>query len=127
MLPLLSHRDDGVSEPVALALLAVIGLLAFTTEGAMGFGGTVIAVSLGAQLFAIDALLPAFVPINMALSAYLLVAGWREIAWPTLARTVAPPVVIGVIAGLAVNHTAGQQKSPPRRRSNNASWHRAVR
>ncbi len=101
-----SLRDHVVSEPVALALLAVIGLLAFTTEGAMGFGGTVIAVSLGAQLFAIDALLPAFVPINMALSAYLLAAGWRDIAWATLLRTVAPPVVVGVIAGLALFHIA---------------------
>ncbi len=101
-----SQRDAGVSEPVALALLAVIGLMAFTTEGAMGFGGTVIAVSLGAQLFAIDALLPAFVPINMVLSAYLLAAGWRDIAWATLVRTVAPPVVVGVIAGLALFHVA---------------------
>ncbi len=93
-------------EPLALSLLFIIGLVAFTTEGAMGFGGTVIAVSLGAQLFAIDALLPAFVPINMALSAYLLLSAWRDIAWRTLARAVAPPVVLGVGGGLALFHVA---------------------
>jgi uncharacterized protein len=89
-----------------LALLFVIGLLAFTTEGAMGFGGTVIAVSLGAQMFAIDALLPAFVPINMALSAYLLISALRDVAWPILLKVVAPPVVVGVAVGLALFRVA---------------------
>lgn len=73
----------------------------------MGFGGTVIAVSLGAQLFAIDALLPAFVPINMALSGMLS----RRLAGAILhglrcLSTVAPPVIVGVIAGLALFHVA---------------------
>jgi hypothetical protein len=39
---------------------------AFVVEGAIGFGGTVIAASIGAPV-PLDELLPAFVPVNMAL------------------------------------------------------------
>ncbi|MEZ4365596.1 MAG: sulfite exporter TauE/SafE family protein [Kofleriaceae bacterium] len=94
---------------MSVALLAgmfAIGLVAFTTEGAIGFGATVIAVSLGAQLLPIEALLPAFVPINMALSTWLLLRGRGAVAWRLLLATIAPPVVIGTGVGMALFHLA---------------------
>jgi uncharacterized membrane protein YfcA len=89
---------------MTLVALAVIALVAFGTEGAIGFGGTVIAASIGAQLVPIDALLPAFVPLNLALSAWLLTSGRDAIAWRILVFEIAPPVALGAIAGLALFH-----------------------
>ena len=60
-----------------MALFA-IALVAFAVEGTLGFGSTVIAVSIGAQLVPLDELLPAFVPLNIVLSLSLL---RRPIAW----------------------------------------------
>ncbi len=87
-----------------LVLLGGIALIAFVTEGAIGFGGTVIAASIGAQLVPLDELLPAFVPVNMALSAYLLMQGRGAVQWRFLIREIAPAVVIGAAIGLALFH-----------------------
>ena len=89
---------------MTLVLLGGIALLAFVTEGAIGFGGTVIAASIGAQLVPLDELLPAFVPVNMALSAYLLMQGRGAVQWRFLLREIAPAVVIGAAIGLALFH-----------------------
>jgi hypothetical protein len=87
-----------------LVALGAIALVAFITEGAIGFGGTVIAASIGAQLVPLDELLPAFVPVNMALSAWLLVRGLPLIQWRFLAREIVPAVAIGAAIGLALFH-----------------------
>lgn len=87
-----------------LLFLGLIALVAFITEGAIGFGGTVIAASIGAQLVPLDELLPAFVPVNMAMSAYLLASGRGHVQWRFLAREIAPAVVIGAAIGLALFH-----------------------
>jgi uncharacterized membrane protein YfcA len=91
-------------DPGLLVTLGVIALAAFATEGAIGFGGTVLAASIGAQVVALDTLLPPFVPLNMVLSTWLLVRGWRAIAWRMLAVEVAPAVGIGAAIGLALFH-----------------------
>ncbi len=89
---------------MTLVALALIALVAFGTEGAIGFGGTVIAACIGAQLIPLDELLPAFVPLNLAMSAWLLASGRDAIAWPVLLRTIALPVALGAAAGLALFH-----------------------
>ncbi|MEJ7601906.1 MAG: sulfite exporter TauE/SafE family protein [Kofleriaceae bacterium] len=87
-----------------LIILGVVALVAFCTEGAIGFGATVIAASIGAQLVPLDELLPAFVPVNMALSAYLLATGVRAIAWRVLLVEIVPAVALGTIGGLVLFH-----------------------
>lgn len=87
-----------------LVVLAAIALVAFATEGAIGFGGTVIAASIGAQLVPIEELLPAFVPLNLALSAWLLTRGLSAVAWRMLLVDIALPVGIGAAGGLALFH-----------------------
>ena len=94
---------------VVLVSLAALALAAFTTEGAIGFGGTVLAASIGAQLVPLVVLLPAFVPVNMVLSSYLLLRGVRVIAWRMLAAEIAPPVAVGAAVGLALFHLPGQR------------------
>ncbi|MDB4957993.1 MAG: putative rane protein [Myxococcales bacterium] len=91
-----------------LCLLGVVALAAFATEGAIGFGGTVLAASIGAQLVPLEVLLPAFVPLNIALSTWLLASGVREVAWRYLATHVAPAVAVGAAIGLALFHVQGK-------------------
>jgi uncharacterized protein len=90
-----------------LVALAAVALIAFATEGAIGFGGTVLAASLGAQLVPLDVLLPAFVPLNLVMSSWLFVRGARTVAWRMLAE-VAPPVAAGAAVGLALFHLPGK-------------------
>lgn len=87
-----------------MGVVAAIALIAFTTEGAIGFGGTVIAATFGAQVVALDELLPAFVPLNMAVSLWLLTRGAPVIAWRLLAVEIAPAVAAGAAVGLALFH-----------------------
>jgi len=93
-----------VLDPGLLVILGVIALSAFATEGAIGFGGTVLAASIGAQVIDLNVLLPAFVPLNLLVSAWLLGRGVRLVAWRTLAVVVAPAVAIGAAIGLALFH-----------------------
>jgi uncharacterized membrane protein YfcA len=85
-----------------MILLAIVGLLAFTVEGAIGFGSTVVAVSIGAQLVPLEVLLPAFVPLNIMLSMTLLRR--RVVAWRVLALEILPLVALGIAGGLALSH-----------------------
>ena len=100
-------RCAGMSAALLVGL-AVIGLLAFTTEGTIGFGGTVIAASLRAQLVPLPELLPAFIPVNVVMSAYLVATAWRHIAWRLLLTEVLPPVGVGLAVGIAVFRVAPQ-------------------
>jgi uncharacterized membrane protein YfcA len=83
--------------------LAAIALAAFATEGALGFGATVIAASLGGQLVDVAVLVPAFVPVNIALSSWLVARGADRIAWRLLLE-LAPPIALGAAIGLAAFH-----------------------
>lgn len=82
----------------------MIALAAFATEGAIGFGGTVLAASIGAQFVPLELLLPAFVPLNMVMSSWLLARGFRSIGWRMLAVEIAPMVGVGAAVGLALFH-----------------------
>ena len=93
-----------VLDPGLLVILGVIALSAFATEGAIGFGGTVLAASIGAQVVDLNLLLPAFVPLNMVMSTWLLSRGFKRVAWRLLATEVAPAVAVGAALGLALFH-----------------------
>ena len=54
-----------------LAVLLIV-TLAFTSETALGFGSTIIAVALGSFFLPLDVLLAAFVPVNVLLSVVLV-------------------------------------------------------
>ena len=75
--------------------LAAIAFVAFATEAALGFAGTVLTMSLGAQLVPLDVLLPVFVPINLLLSLSIALVDWRQIEWRALFVELSPPVAIG--------------------------------
>ena len=89
---------------VDLLPLFAIGVVAYVIETALGFGATVVAVSLAAQLITLDQLLPAFVPINVVLSLWILSRGIRLVEWRVLAADIAPAVVVGAAIGMALFH-----------------------
>lgn len=90
-------------------LLALIVALAFTVESAIGFGATVITVSLGALIVSLSTVLPAYIPVNMALSGYLVLRYRKDIAWGVLARRIAPFVAIGMPLGFWAGATVPER------------------
>ncbi len=84
-----------------LPLCAIVAV-AFFTEAAIGFGSTVLTVTLGAHLLRLDVLLPAFVPLNLLLSGYLVTRHHAHIDWRTLGRRLAPPMAAGMAGGLVL-------------------------
>lgn len=94
---------------MSLALLALIVFAANIVETVLGFGSTLIAVSLAAHLFPIGTLLPVLVPVNVVLSLYLVVRHRRHVDWAVLGRTILPFTLTGLAAGLAVFTLAQSQ------------------
>lgn len=97
-----------MSIAVAVALFA-IALGAFATEATLGFGATVLSVSLGAQLVSLDRFLPAFVPVNAILSISILVKYRRQVAWRVLLTEVAPVMAAGAAVGLMLFRIPARQ------------------
>jgi uncharacterized protein len=92
-------------DPGLLVILGIVALGAFATEGAIGFGGTVLAASIGALVVDdLNLILPAFVPLNFLLSGWLLGRGFHRIAWRMLAVEVAPAVGAGAALGFVLFH-----------------------
>lgn len=82
-----------------LALLAAMLGAGFFVEAVAGFGGTVLALSLGATRFPIATVLAVFLPLNLALSAYLAIRHRAAIAGRALATTIVPPMLVGLAVG----------------------------
>lgn len=83
-------------------MIFLIAVVAFAIEAALGFGSTVFAVTLGATFIPLALLVPAFVPVNLALSAFLALRNRQHIAWRFLLLELAPPVAIGAAIGLSL-------------------------
>ncbi|MSP72690.1 MAG: sulfite exporter TauE/SafE family protein [Myxococcales bacterium] len=86
-------------ESAQLALMGVVAL-AFLLEAVVGFGATVLTVSLGALFLPLETLLPVFVPVNFALSLYLVSRHFRSAHVGLLVRRVLPFMLVGMAVGL---------------------------
>ena len=89
-------------------ILALIVFFAFLVEAATGFGSMVIALTLGALLFDVNALLGWLVPVNMVLSTYLVARGWRAVQWRFLSTKLLPLMALGLLLGTFVAAQAAQ-------------------
>ena len=85
-----------------LILSAILGAGAFV-EAVAGFGGTILALSLGARWFGIEELLAWFLPLNLLLSTALALRGRVAIAGSLLARRILPTIVVGLAVGTALS------------------------
>ncbi len=89
-----------VTAPLVWSLLATLVCFAFAAETALGFGAMVLSLALGAQLVPLDALLPTILPLNLALSLYLVLRTWRSVDRRFLFRRLLPPMAVGVPLGV---------------------------
>lgn len=89
--------------------LALFVLGAYTIETITGFGSIVIALSLGALLLPVDAMLPVLVPLNICMTGYLVVRHRRHIHGPTLLRLILPLMAAGTLAGYGLRPWLGDE------------------
>ena len=81
--------------------------IAFGIEAITGFGCIVIALSLGALLLPIDAMLPVLVPLNICMTSYLAIRHRQHIHWPTLLKMILPLMVGGTLLGYLLRPALG--------------------
>ena len=81
-------------------VLTVIVLAAFAVEATLGFGATLVAVTLGAFVVPLNTLLPPFVLLNLGLSAWIVLRDRPHVRWTYLGRKVIPWMVFGVPLGV---------------------------
>jgi uncharacterized membrane protein YfcA len=83
-------------------VLAAIVMLAFATEAATGFGATVITLALAVSLIPIDAVLPVIVPLNLAMSVWIVTRERAHLDRALLWRRILPLMGAGLVVGLAL-------------------------
>lgn len=77
-------------------------LVAFLVEAAAGFGGTVITVSLASQLLPVDDILARMLPVNIMLSAYMVLRHRKHVDRRLLFARILPWMGVGLVAGYFV-------------------------
>jgi len=94
--------EPGAAWLAPLLLLGLVVLLSHAVEAITGFGCTLIAVALGALFLPIQALVPVLIPVNMALSAYLVARYLRDVDGALLLRRILPLAGLGLVLGYAL-------------------------
>ena len=87
--------------------LGLFIFIAYSIETVTGFGSIVIALSLGALLLPIEAMLPVLVPLNICMTAYLALRHRGNIHWPTLLKLILPLMVLGTLLGYGLRPWLG--------------------
>ncbi len=90
-------------------LLAVIVILAYGVGTATGFGSSLIALTLGANLFSLDFLVPVIIPVNLAATTYIAVRHFSGIDWRIFLKRIVPLAMIGQPIGMLVFHVADME------------------
>jgi uncharacterized membrane protein YfcA len=80
-------------------LLAGIVFFSYTTQAITGFGSTVVALALGAQIYSIPELLPVLVALNIPLCLYFVLRHRDKIQKALLMREILPWMSVGVAGG----------------------------
>jgi uncharacterized protein len=83
-----------------LIWLALIVLISYTSQALSGFGSTILALTLGVQLYPMEALLPVLVPLDLLVNLYLVVRHHGHINRPILFKSILPAMGVGVLAGI---------------------------
>lgn len=88
-----------VLDPVIYALALII-LLAYTTEVLTGFGATVVAVTLGAHFYPIDRWVPVLVSLNVFVTGYVALRYRANASKALLLKSILPFMALGLVVGL---------------------------
>lgn len=89
--------------------LLVIVFFANLIEALAGFGATVLALTFGAQFFAIEDLIPILVPLNLILSLTIVIRYWEDLDRRELLTRILPLTAIGLPVGLLIYQLAPGQ------------------
>jgi len=89
---------------IDLVILGLIVLFSFMIGASIGFGSSVLTVTLAAVFLDIRLVVPAVVPLNLLLMAYLLFRYRDRIERRILLRNILPLTLCGLPVGLAAFH-----------------------
>jgi uncharacterized membrane protein YfcA len=89
-------------DPWTVAILAGFVFLSFSVQALAGFGGSVIAVTLGAHFVPIDRLVPLVVASGLTQTAWLLSRHWRHVDVRLLLRSILPLMILGAALAQAL-------------------------
>jgi uncharacterized protein len=89
-------------EPVLISvfLLILVLIFAHTVETVLGFGATIITLTLGIYIFPLETILPVLVILGLLQSLWLVVRWFRYVRWRALLLHILPAVVIGMSIGI---------------------------
>ncbi len=90
--------------------IVLFAILAFahTIETVLGFGATIIALSLGSQLLPLNLLLGALIMLGLVQSSWMMIHERGSIRWKILLQTVLPLCALGLIGGMALRSTLNE-------------------
>jgi len=91
-----------------IAALALILVLAHSVETYLGFGSTIIALSLGLFLLPLETLLPVLVTVGILQSAWLIVRWHSHIRWRLILISILPLAAAGMAAGILLRDYASE-------------------
>lgn len=86
--------------------LMIIVFFANTVESLAGFGATVLALTFGAQFFAIEDLIPILLPLNLILSLTIVIRYWESLNRKELLTRILPFALVGMPIGIAIYQLA---------------------
>ncbi len=93
---------------MSFLILNCILVLAHTAETILGFGATIIALSLGIHIFPLQKLIPTLVIIGLLQSAWLVTRWFHYIKWHILWRHILPVSGAGMIVGIVSREFASE-------------------
>lgn len=88
-------------------ILLIVFLVSNVVETVTGFGSTIVAVTIGANFYPISHLVAVIVPINIMLSAYIVIRHFRAVDLREYAFRILPFAGAGLAIGIAVSSFAG--------------------
>jgi uncharacterized membrane protein YfcA len=89
----------GVIEPELIAF-GVVVILAYAIQSALGLGGMVVCVTLGALFLPVPRVLALAVPLSVAQTAYVCIRHRDAIDWKLLLLRILPLMALGAVLGL---------------------------
>jgi uncharacterized membrane protein YfcA len=92
----------------ALLGLAVVLIVAHTAETILGFGSTLIALSLGVHLFPLERLLSVLVLMGLVQSVWILSRAHVHIHWRELRTRILPFAALGLVGGILLRDAASE-------------------
>ncbi|MFP4475248.1 MAG: sulfite exporter TauE/SafE family protein [Desulfatibacillaceae bacterium] len=86
--------------PPEALLLAPVVILAYATQAFTGFGGALVALTLGANFIPVAELVPILVAPSVAVTGTLAIRHRRDVDWRILISQIFPFMGAGIVAGL---------------------------